>query len=331
MYKLDPISQFRDMMSFKHDANPPKQERRKRGKQAKACDGDLSVVICQAAIAHFRRRFSAAAFYSCAPSVIGEAVPLEESLHSGVVALRAGLGDVGFLHDDGNMLDDSIRARRPRTKVASHRFFRVVHARPVVQNAVSRMMESDDMVINVRQPVQVDSQSSAVTLDLQPGDLQGQEKDGHDSMPRAMQAALYVLSIPKCASIVEQPRSVYEWHVSTARGISYEIRRSKLAALRSEQVVRATALLDEMVRVGALPGDHGHDCPMRLVHAGREADLQLLEALGREGLVSCTRFAGDHCAWSLTRGAVDDLQLHLTVCKPRGFFDGRSPPPPHDR
>ena len=196
VYRRDPQSQFQNMSKFKMDddgrAKPNTRKRHRVGGAPGPSPGEHAAVLHAAAVAHFRQKSSAAAFYSQAPSAPSRLIPMDEALHAGTrllhdarqAALVAVAGAVPGGVTSGcsaewtleksalDLYDDSAPApaalavrKRP---VESHHFFRLVHRSPASQVLASReaATSADQFAVCCHSVLGACKTTNSVTLNL---------------------------------------------------------------------------------------------------------------------------------------------------------------------
>jgi hypothetical protein len=339
IYRQDAQSQFRDLSKFTVLGDQPTSKSSKKPQKGCAV-GELTAVIHALATAHFRKRASAsaAAVYSYDPGV-STCVPLGEAVHTGARALYPDIGaDAGADHAqlvatlgafsaESCLVDDSGEGPPPwQALIEHHRFFRVVHAKPSAQVLPNRAVAArpNELAICIHQvagsitraPLPPTVQLNLMQMQTPPqasacGNDGGFREDG-----------THLWSVPLCNSIDAMCRSVIEWSMANGSDITFELNRSSLRGLSQEQTSLARQVLNDLVAAGALPGGVERSC-LRFMHSSAQ-QVKILEVMAREGLVECVFHSPEHSSWQLTKHAVMELKLFVTVQQPNCVFSGRT-------
>ena len=327
VYRRDRESQFRKLKSFNDDVNPDqKPSRQSKESKTDGGAGEYEQVLFNAATVHFRARASRSLFYSHAPRLPTYTVPISMVLTGNSKALfEAKTGLINFT-DEASLVEDGEDVQISSVDgptVASHVFFRIVHFAPDKQVLVGKsLLQPSDMAtcLHTLQSVQ----GNNAILDLE-------DHAGPTNIGTASTDGTCIWSVPKCHTIGDYQESVLEWKISDTASISYDTAGLQVFMSHFPRD-RLHDIVQQMVCAGALPtpgistdtDDEVLPPTWRLFHGRRDGDLDVLEAMARAGMASCTLFADTHSEWHLTRHAVMLLRLCATVSEPKRFFAQRS-------
>ena len=322
VYRRDPGSQFRNLDVFKNDVNPDQ-----RPAHSAKTDGEYTSILHAAATEHFRSQASREAYYSHYPSLNTSMIPISMALSSSARMLfqtapgltdftsETSLAEAGVGSDGA----PAILSGPVNTPLASSVFFRVAHLAPNRQGLVSKspLGSSDIMVCvhSLRASKRGDSAAeSSVTLDLQ-------HHQGPTMLGTAASDGTCVWSVPRCSTIGEFRRSLIKWQVPDASSVSCDAAGLEVPGVPKGRV---QSLVQQLVHAGALPGfDDAPPHGWRLLHAGKQAELEALEAMSRAGLTSCVLFTSGHSEWHVTHHVVRNLRLLITASAAKNLFAGR--------